>query len=192
NTLVGFTNLEDVEKAISHDLRSSMTSADILERIKQRAQEVERGFENFRKLQTQLQLDHWDIAESKQQLRDKLAVLRDELDQYLATEYGIDRNNIAKEEDYKGKFDQWLQSHQPFHWFVEFYGIMKNGGFDVIIGNPPWKEYSTVRKTYTILNYLTEGCGNLHGMCTERVLHLRSARGWTSFIVQLPLTCSSR
>ena len=103
NTLVGFTNLEDVEKAISHDLRSSMTSADILARIKQRAQEVERGFDDFRKLQTQFNLSYWDIAQSKQQLRDKLAVLRDELDQYLAIEYGIDRNNIAREEDVQGK-----------------------------------------------------------------------------------------
>ena len=26
----------------------------------------------------------------------------------------------------------------PFHWFVEFYGIMHKGGFDVVIGNPPY------------------------------------------------------
>jgi hypothetical protein len=27
----------------------------------------------------------------------------------------------------------WQASHEPFHWFVEFYGIMNSGGFDVIV-----------------------------------------------------------
>ena len=67
-----------------------------------------------------------------------LDVLRAELDSYLASEYGIDRNNITKTEVYDEKFAQWQQSHQPFHWWIEFYGIMKRGGFDVIIGNPPY------------------------------------------------------
>jgi hypothetical protein len=69
---------------------------------------------------------------------------------------------------------------------------MKRGGFDVLIGNPPWKEYSSVRKTYTVRNYVTEGCGNLHGLCTERALQLRSFGGRMSYIVQLPLASSSR
>src|SRR6266566_3880871 len=146
NTLVGFASLEEVGKAISGDLRSAMTSTDALARIEQQAQEVERGFEDFRRLQVQFNLGHWDIAESKQQLREKLALLRIELDRYLAAEYGIDRNNITREEEFNKRFERWQQSHQPFHWFVEFYGIMKSGGFDVIIGNPPYVEYSTVKQ----------------------------------------------
>jgi len=47
-------------------------------------------------------------------------------------------------------YEKWLATHQPFHWFVEFYGIMKDGGFDVIIGNPPYVEYSKVRNMYTV------------------------------------------
>src|SRR5205807_1774834 len=41
-------------------------------------------------------------------------------------------------------------------------------------------------------NYMTESCGNLHGLCTERALLLRSPRGCMSYIVQLPLVGSSR
>jgi hypothetical protein len=67
-----------------------------------------------------------------------------------------------------------------------------NGGFDVIIGNPPWKEYSVVRKIYTVLNSRTEKSGNLYGICIERSLNLRSSLGLLSFIVQLPLVNSSR
>jgi hypothetical protein len=88
---------------------------------------------------------------------------------------------------------QWQHSHQPFHWFVEFYGLIeKHGGFDVIIGNPPWKEYSQVKKEYTVHDYRTDGGGNLYGLCIERALNLRSGSGWVSFIVQLPLVSSSR
>ena len=69
---------------------------------------------------------------------------------------------------------------------------MNSGGFGVIIGNPPWKEYASVRRDYQVKGFTTEDCGNLHGICTERALMLRSSRGRMSFIVQLPLTCSSR
>jgi hypothetical protein len=69
---------------------------------------------------------------------------------------------------------------------------MGQGGFDVIIGNPPWREYSVVRRTYQVRSYTTEVCGNLHGICTERALALRSGMGRMSFIVQLPLASSSR
>ena len=48
---------------------------------------------------------------------------------------------LPKTEVYDEKFAQWQKSHQPFHWWIEFYGIMKRGGFDVIIGNPPYVEY---------------------------------------------------
>ena len=41
-----------------------------------------------------------------------------------------DRTGLAK----------WVKSHQPFHWFIQFYGIMNSGGFNVIIGNPPYAE----------------------------------------------------
>ena len=45
------------------------------------------------------------------------------------------------------------KGHQPFHWFVEFYGIMSKGGFDVVVGNPPYVEYSKVKSGYTIQGF---------------------------------------
>ncbi|NCQ32579.1 MAG: hypothetical protein GW802_35105, partial [Armatimonadetes bacterium] len=69
---------------------------------------------------------------------------------------------------------------------------MKSGGFDVVIGNPPWKEYSAVKREYTVRGYATENCGNLYALCIERCLALRSGNGGLSFIVQLPLSSSSR
>ncbi len=194
NTLVGFTTREEVGRAIARDLRSTMTSADALARIEQKAQEVERDFDNFRRLQMQLQLDSTDMAENKECIFEKLRMLRAELDRYLAAEYGIDQSNIAKKEVYDEKFEQWRQSHQPFHWFVEFYGIMKHGGFDVIIGNPPYVEYSTVKQEYSVLEntYKTELCGNLYAFCMERFAMLSNTSGVSGLIVPISIVCTSR
>src|SRR6202008_5031610 len=52
--------------------------------------------------------------------------------------------------------------------------------------------YSVVKKTYSVRNYATEQAGNVYALFIERCLSLRSKRGAFSFIVQLPLTCSSR
>ncbi|TVR66757.1 MAG: SAM-dependent methyltransferase, partial [Candidatus Competibacteraceae bacterium] len=82
--------------------------------------------------------------------------------------------------------------HEPFHWFIEFYGIMRAGGFDVIIGNPPYVEYSKVKKDYTILGYKTENSGNLYALCTERSLTLLRTDARFGFIVQQPITSTLR
>jgi tRNA1(Val) A37 N6-methylase TrmN6 len=68
-----------------------------------------------------------NLKKQKQNLTNALKELNHELNQLLhkqATAY---------------KYEDWLNSHQPFHWFAEFYEIVHdNGGFDVIIGNPPY------------------------------------------------------
>ena len=73
----------------------------------------------------------------KQILRDRLSDLSEVLNRHLARDAGINIEN-------KKALRTWLASHQPFHWFIEFYGIMESGGFDVIIGNPPYVVYSKV------------------------------------------------
>ena len=49
----------------------------------------------------------------------------------------------------------------------------------MIIGNPPYVEYSKVKKDYTISGYETESCGNLYAYVMERGACLSSGRvGW--------------
>ena len=71
------------------------------------------------------------------------------------------------------------------HWFTEFYKILKDGGFDVIIGNPPYVEYSKVKKDYTIKGYKTESCGNLYAFVMERSMILGKKYGRCGMIVPL-------
>ena len=103
-------------------------------------------------------------AEDKRCLRDRFGQLSMELDRYLAHDYNI---NIDNPEE----FNPWRESHQPFHWFAEFYGVMREGGFDVVIGNPPYVETSSV-KTYKLFGFELKYTGNLFSICTERFTQL--------------------
>ncbi len=179
NTLVGYATLEEVKHAVG----SKFDFSNALETISVKAADLQQAFDAFRA--RQVEGDSSVPTEDKQELRKRLNALTDELNHHLASEYGI---SVSK----KRAYAKWLKLHQPFHWFVEFYGIVSGGGFDVIVGNPPWKEYSTVKETYTLLGYATESSGNLYAYCTERSLAILAHRGYMSFIVQLPIVCSSR
>lgn len=191
NTLVGYTSIEEIRVAI-HQIEPGVRrllvrpeAEEDLQRVEDDALAVEKCFRLFRAQQTS---DKGIVQpKAKEELRNRLANLSHQLDQYLAAEYKIDSSKKNR-----AGYESWRSNHRPFHWFAEFYGIMSGNGFDVVIGNPPWKEYAAVRKDYRVRGYETEACGNLHGLCTERALSLRSIDGRLSFIVQLPLTCSTR
>ncbi len=89
-------------------------------------------------------------------------------------------------------YQDWLSSHKPFHWFIAFYGILKKGGFDVIIGNPPYVEYSKVKKDYRLHGYETERCGNLYAYVFERSFRLLQKSGWKSMIIPHSAYCTDR
>lgn len=179
NTLVGYASLDAVKQALTGTLDFN----DVAQKIEVKAAELQRAFDAFRARQTES--DGSVPTENKQEVRQRLKALDDVLNWHLASEYGVQRSS-------KDAYRKWLQSHQPFHWLVEFYGIMSGGGFDVIIGNPPWVEYTSVKGNYTVHNYTVENTGNLYALCSERSLQLLKSGGSFSFIVQLPLVSSSR
>ncbi len=181
NTLVGYATLEEVKKSMEGDWVKKLE----LPRIQEQAEDTDRAFQLFRKMQTEQGMNAKEFVEAKQDLREWLKTLEDELNRYLAKEYGVD---FKKKVDYS----KWVNSHQPFHWFVEFYGIVQNGGFDVIIGNPPYVEYSKVRGTYSVSNYETEESANLYAFISERSLTLINKRGSFGFIVPISVVCTKR
>ncbi len=179
NTLVGFATYEEVEKAVTGKFDFDGT----MRRIREKAEDVKVLFDKFREQQTTLGGDV--TPADKQELQDKLKELEDELNEYLAEEYGIDPKKLI---DYKN----CLTSHKPFHWFIAFYGILQEGGFDVIIGNPPYVEYSKVKKEYKVIGYETESCGNLYAFTFERSFKLLQQNGWKSMIIPVSAYSTDR
>jgi len=140
NTLVGYATTDEVRrcmKELGGGQMKLMDEGDLgsFARFNTRCADVEQAFAKFRQLQTEG--DGSVPAADKQELQKRLKALEDELNRHLAGEYGVKVSD-------KAAYAQWVKSHQPFHWFIQFYGILHGGGFDVIIGNPPWKEYSAV------------------------------------------------
>jgi len=186
NTLVGYVSLNHVRNTIKnlpgHNLGLVFEKEEEqLRRIEEDAETVGQAFRQFREKQTS---QDGNVAhKDKQKLRVRLATLDAELDRYLAGEYGV---NADKQKE----FNSWKASHEPFHWFVEFYGIMNHGGFDVIIGNPPYLERSRLGSIYTIRGFKTESCRDIYSWIMERTFHLRRSEGRLGLIVPVSIASS--
>ena len=179
NTLVGFTSLDEVKRATATDMFAKLAIPGILER----AEIADKTFQNFQNLQTVPDMDAIAFSDAKSTLRARLDELREELDCYLADEFGVDTKD-------KVAYELWRKDHQPFHWFVEFHGIMLDDGFDVVIGNPPYLEARQV--PYSTKFFKTECSGAIHAMCIERSLALYGQNGCISMIVPLALVSTQR
>ena len=184
NTLVGFATLADVRRTILGKLADDDLKAQV-NRIVEDAEIVDRAFQAFHEMQTIYRMNACEFAAQKQELRNRLDQFSEQLDRYLAGEYGVESGKTKE-------FQKWQASHQPFHWFAEFFGIMQHGGFDVIIGNPPYVEYAKVRAVYALRDYLTLPCGNLYVYVLERSHKLVGETGRLGLILPLSLLCTDR
>jgi hypothetical protein len=66
---------------------------------------------------------------------------------------------------------------------------MSEGGFDVVIGNPPYVEYHS-GGAVKILGFLTIACGDLYAFVMERALHCLSHNGLFGMIVPISMFCT--
>jgi hypothetical protein len=182
NTLVGFASLDEVKKTLQGNLGFGKKEVD---RIIEAAEIVDRAFAKFRQMQTEHGMDAKEFSSAKADLRRRLDKLRNELDRFLAGEYGVDAEKPKL-------YEKWRESHQPFHWLAEFYGIMAGGGFDVIIGNPPYVEISDVGDEYQLRGLSLIPTGNLFAACLERFVSLLLAKGHIGVITPISSVSTPR
>jgi len=111
-------------------------------------------------------------------------------------ENNIQRGNSlisGTEEELKNYFGKNWKDKEPFNWEDKFPNIMSNGGFDVVIGNPPWVSLSGKHKSLDLsqqeLQYLSDTfhsstyAPNLYEVFIWRALGLLKDGGLFSFIV---------
>lgn len=177
NTLVGYATYADVKRALT----SKLDFDNSLEIITKSAADLQQAFDAFRA--RQIEGDGSIPAQDKMALRHRLKNLEAQLDLHLAAAYGVSATNAAA-------YTKWRKSHEPFHWFIEFHGIMQDGGFDVIVGNPPYLE---LRQVYYRPQEFESLDGNaIHAMCIERSIQLMKPAGSMSIIVPLSLPSTQR
>ena len=177
NALVGFSSMKEINWVLVNDMVKHLS----LPEIEKRAQIAGGAYQEFCRMQTDNVNSADAFAIAKSNLQNGMDVLRGELDNFLATEYGVETSD-------KQAFRLWLDSHKPFHWFVEFYGVMHNGGFDVIIGNPPYVSLKKI--SYRILPHVAERFPNIYGQILSRSLALAISNGRIGMIVPLSITFS--
>jgi hypothetical protein len=176
NTLVGYARYEDVEKAV----KSKLDFGDSMSRIEDKAKVLDSAVELFRRQQTQL--DGTVTGEDKAELRGRFAELEDELNDYLSGEYGIKKSGVKL----------WKEFHKPFHWFCDFHRVISDGGFDVVIGNPPYVESAKIRNAYTPKGLSTAPSGNLYGMVAEVAFRILGPSSRLGLIIPMSLVSTAR
>ncbi len=169
NTLIGFGTDSELDKALNYTLDGQLAKPAITEKM----EIVSMAYRNFKNSQVTVR-DYKTVKRDKLTLEERLRELNRELNMLL-----------YKQADGL-KYDKWLDKYKPFHWFAEFYEIMHdNNGFDIIIGNPPYVEYSKVRDDYRIKNYETEKCANLYGFVIERSNNILNKNGLMGMIIPI-------
>ncbi len=172
NTLVGYAT----EKELASDLVGGDMFAilELREKIEKKLNLVATAYELFRQIQLSGDDDREEYAAAKKDLRHELAELNELLSLRM---YGTKRNI-----DYAS----FLASHQPFHWLAEFYQIIHgNGGFDVVIGNPPYVTFTDNSLPYEVKNFKTYRTKNLFALVGERCITISNKNSSIGYIIPL-------
>ena len=76
--------------------------------------------------------------------------------------------------------------------YDKFHNYTLDNGFDCIVGNPPYVEYSKIRKQYEVDNMKTIKCGNIYAYIIEKSLNLLKDNGTIGVIAPISLVSTPR
>jgi hypothetical protein len=177
NTLIGYATKKEI-----NDLQGMFVTPKMKEKILEECDLVSRAFQRFKEIQLKGYENKKEFTKAKSELINRLDKLADNL------------NKILHKQHYEGSdYEKWLETHQPFHWFAEFYeNINDRTGFDVVLGNPPYVEYSAVKKTYTVKDLKCLSSGNLYSYVIERAIKIQKDNSYNGMIIPLSAYCTDR
>ncbi|MCR5435234.1 MAG: Eco57I restriction-modification methylase domain-containing protein [Bacteroidaceae bacterium] len=177
NMLVGYATEEDLENDLQYG--DMFANLEFKDKVHTEMDIVAHAYDTFKKVQLEQSSDLETYRNAKQELKNRLKKLDELLNRklYASTVSGGSL-----------KYEDWLKSHQPFHWLAEYYDIINgNKGFDVIIGNPP---YVSMAQIGYIKSSKEFKCSDLYGYVIRRVLTLKANSGYHGFIVMHNLAFS--
>lgn len=171
NTLVGYATENELEKDLFEG--DMFAIAEFKEKVRKEMGFVAQVFDKFKETQLRQTEDLATFKLAKKELKESLTSLNDLLNHQMCSSLANGTN-----------YDEWLRTHQPFHWLAEFYEIINDGGFDIIIGNPPYVVYTESKSQYRVsADYKTKDCANLYAYCVERSQNILNINGRFGMIV---------
>lgn len=123
NSLIGFTDLLEVDTDGNQKLANY--GEGVGEAVREKYEDVIEATENHRQARTKEQTERW--RREAEQRREQNAA---DLDKKILEQFhdaGIEDMDHER-----------LGEYSPFHWIIEFPTVYRDGGFDILIGNPPW------------------------------------------------------
>ena len=189
NTLVGYATADETEAAVRGATQGNLFS-DAWEDIRLRLTAVEEAYHNFQ-IQ-QVQRGGHVTTEDKRALSAQLVELEEMLNFHLCRAGGADPS--------KGKiYEDWKTTNKPFHWYIDFFPLMAAGGFDAIVGNPPYAEIpkgferTLLRSTFKTALEKWSRDEDLYALVLERSLKLLDAQhGKLGMILPLSVAFSTK
>ncbi|MFC7597578.1 Eco57I restriction-modification methylase domain-containing protein [Terrabacter sp. GCM10028922] len=165
NVLVGARVAGEIED--TNDLLSSQT----IDAVMAQANEITEAYREFRKTQESGGPDM--VKGARDSLAAKLAAVRDTVNEHYHSANGL-----------SGSVDGWTRSHSPFHWFIEYPEVFSEGGFDVVIGNPPYINKRKVQG-YAFRGFATDDTPDIYAPCTERSSQITRPDGRMTLIIPI-------
>ncbi len=169
NILVGCSTYENAEETFSGNLLAGAA----LDSLKPKAEKLVDVYNKFVEVQ-RISTSGSELQRAKSNLVNLSNEIRDELDELYASETGVSKRDL----------DGWKSSHIPFHWFVEFPEALTAGGFDVVIGNPPYINKKKLSQ-YSFSGFVTDSCPDIFAPCMERAASMTSVDGSFAMIVPI-------
>ena len=180
NTLVGFATEAELKKGLAYTLDGVMAQPV----IEEKCEVVSNAFSRYKEIQLAQSVIGSETKQSSEFGYAAFKKAKEDLNKRLK-ELNYELNLLLHKQAEGVKYEKWIESHQPFHWFAEYYEIVQgNGGFDVVIGNPPYVE---LKKIDYKLKKFRNGYSNLYTYCIERSCQLLSSEGCISMIVPTSL-----
>lgn len=173
NLVVGFKDEDDVSRVENGRLLLENKLVDlapsISKHVKKHSEFMEASIANS-----------GNLSNLKRELRASQDSLR-----HAANTYYAECANLGAE-----SLEKWLEDTKPFHWIVEFPSVMASGGFDVVIGNPPYMKKADIPKPTerAMVGYYCQELPNFYATCVERSKSLLKETGRFSMIVMLSLS----
>jgi len=173
NLLIGITQASKL-----NDYLNTLDASSMMDDIFTKRDHLADLWENFIESQDN---GHNAATKAKRLLNSGTVILRDTLDELFYKASNSKNNETLLD---------WKSQSSPFHWFIEFPSVFQQGGFDVVIGNPPYISKSKVK--YSLKGHRTSECPDIYAMCMERACEILKNDGTFAMIVMSSLAFSSR